>query len=240
MQKKITENSIIPICITEANALAVEYFIKICGFNREGEKNKRLLARGMEIREKIRDKVDIRAVISSFSGSVLYKNTAVLSGITFECNVFQRLNPSHTLGVYAYILTAGSFELDDSTSVLDQLYADIWGTAYVDAGIEILRGYVEKDLKERANEREFYVLGSFGPGSYGMDVNQVGNFFGLLDGDRIGVKVKNSSLILPLKSSAGFFVGIDEKTSLPASDCKSCRAENKNCTFCQLAIKKNE
>ena len=226
--------------MAEANALAVEYFIKICGFNREGEKNKRMLARGMEVRDRIRDKVDIRAVVSSFPGSVLYKNTAVLSGITFECNVFQRLKPSHILGVYAYIMTAGSFELDDSAPALDQLYTDIWGTAYVDAGIEILRGYVEKDLEERACEREFCVLGSFGPGFYGMDVNQVGKFFELLEGERIGVKVKGSGLMLPMKSCSGFFAGVDDKTSLPASDCKSCQAEYKNCAFCQSVFKKNE
>ncbi len=233
MQNKFIENHIISISMAEADVFAMEYFIKICGFHREGEKYRRMLARGIEIREMIRDRIDIKAVVSSFPGCVIRENTAVLSGVTFECNAFQRLDPSHICGVYAYIMTAGTFELDDAAPILDQLYADIWGTAYVDAGLDVLRRYVEEDLKERSEERELFVLDSFGPGFYGMDVNQTGKFFELLDGNSIGVKARANCLMLPLKSCSGFFVGVNDKTSLPATDCKSCRAEYKNCAFCR-------
>ncbi len=240
MQNKFIENKIISISMAEADVFAVEYFMKICGFNREGEKYRRMLKQGMEIRERIRDRADVKAVVSSFAGSSIKGNQAELNGIAFECNAFQRLDPQHISGVYAYILTAGIFELDDGDPILDQLYADIWGTAYVDAGLEILKRYVEADLNDAGGKGDITVLDSFGPGFYGMDVSQVCRFFELLDGDMIGVKARSSSLMLPLKSCSGFFIGVDDKTSLPASDCKSCRSEYKNCAFCHAVIKRQE
>ena len=225
--------------MAEADVFAMEYFLKICGLDREGEKYRRMREQGMEIKKMLSDRVEIKAIISSFPGSSIQGNLAVLSGIGFECNAFQRLDPEHVTGVYAYILSAGIYELDNEDPIMDQLFADIWGTAYVDAGLEILKKYVEKDLQETCGNSDITVLDSFGPGFYGMDVNQVGKFFELLDGDKIGVKARSNSLMLPLKSCSGFFIGVDDKTSLPASDCKSCRSEYKNCAFCQAKIKTN-
>lgn len=239
MPDKFIQNKIVHISMAEADVFAMEYFMKICGFNREGEKYRRMLRQAMEIKEKIQDRVDIRAVVSSFPGSCISGNRAELNGVLFECNAFQRLAPEHISGVYAYVLTAGIFELDDSDPILDQLYADIWGTAYVDAGLEVLKRFVEKDL-ESNGKGNISVLDSFGPGFYGMGVNQVGKFFELLDGDKIGVTARSNSLMLPLKSCSGFFIGVDDETVLPASDCKSCRAEYKNCGFCQAVIKRNQ
>lgn len=227
--------------MAEADVYAMEYFMKICGFNREGEKYRKMLKHGLEIREKIRDRVEIRAVVSSFPGTSIFGNRAELNGTIFTCNAFQLLAPEHISGIYAYILTAGAHELDDTDPILDQLYADIWGTAYVDAGLEVLRKYVEAELNSAASGKgTITVLDSFGPGFYGMGVDQVGKFFEVLDGDKIGVKARSNSLMLPLKSCSGFFVGVDDETKLPASDCKSCRAEYKNCAFCQAVIKRNQ
>lgn len=226
--------------MAEADVFAMEYFMKICGLDREGEKYRRMLKQGMDVKEMLSDRVEIKAVLSSFPGSSIDGNRVVLNGITFECNAFQRLDPDHVSGVYAYILSAGSYELDNEDPILDQLFADIWGTAYVDAGLEILKKYVEKDLRGSCGNPDIAVLDSFGPGFYGMDVNQVGKFFELLNGEKIGVKARSNSLMLPLKSCSGFFVGVDDNTSLPASDCKSCRSEYKNCAFCQAAIKGNQ
>lgn len=231
-------NQIISISMAEADAFAMEYFMSICGLNRDGEKYQRMLKQGMNMKEIISRKLDIRAIVSSFSGETIQNNKATLNGITFECNAFQRMDPKHIHGVYAYILTAGALEIEDDAPILDQLYADIWGTSYVDSGLEVLKKHIEKDLADANVERkELRVINSFGPGFYGMDVSQIGKFFELLDGDKIGVKARSNSLMLPLKSCAGFFVAVDDKTELPAADCKSCQSEYKNCMFCQAVIK---
>jgi hypothetical protein len=121
-----------------------------------------MLARGIENQGNDRDRIDIKAWYHSFRDALSGKHRRAFR-VTFECNAFQRLDPSHICGVYAYIMTAGTFELDDAAPILDQLYADIWGTAYVDAGLDVLRRYVEEDLKERSEERELFVLDSLAP-----------------------------------------------------------------------------
>jgi Vitamin B12 dependent methionine synthase, activation domain. len=241
MLNKYISNQIVSISMAEADAFAMEYFMKICGFNREGEKYRRMLKQGMDIKERISHWVDIKAVVSSFPGDSIQGNKAVLNGVTFECNAFQRLDPGHVAGIYIYVMTAGIYEMDDEEPILDQLYADIWGTAYVDAGIEALKNFVEKDLEQHNEGNEpVTVLDYFGPGFYGMDVDQVIKFFEVLDGGKIGVKARSNSLMLPLKSCAGFLIAVDDKTDLPPSDCKNCRAEYKNCAFCQAVIRRNE
>ncbi|MDF3000384.1 MAG: hypothetical protein K0Q48_503, partial [Bacillota bacterium] len=148
----------------EADSFAEDYFLSICGLkNREGSKY---------------------TVVSGFDGEVLSGNTATIGATTFICNGFQQLKKDKIHKIYAYILTAGSFELDDNEPVLEQLYADIWGTAYTDAGLEVLKAKLVEEVQRETGNQKTAVLEPFGPGFYGMDVDQVGKFFEVLDGDR--------------------------------------------------------
>lgn len=250
------ENQMIRLDIKEAEPLAREYFINICGFrNREGEKYKRMLEHGMRIRERIADRVDIKAVVSSFDRDVISGNTARIGDAAFVCNAFEQINQDGIQKIYAYLFTSGSFELNEDDPVTDQLYADIWGTAYTDAGLEVLKHHLKADFDrnnvgvgdengggETAPDdvKETFILDPFGPGFYGMDMDQIGRFFEVLDGDSIGVKAGTNSLMLPLKSCAGFFVIVDDDTRLPPADCKSCYADHSGCEFCQAVIKRNQ
>lgn len=222
----------------EADSLAEDYFLSICGLkNREGGKYDRMLEQGMQIRTRISSGINLKAVVSGFDGEVLSGNTAIIGSTTFICNGFQQLKKDKIHKIYAYILTAGSFELDDNVPVLEQLYADIWGTAYTDAGLEVLKAKLTEEVQRETGNHKSAVLEPFGPGFYGMDVEQVGKFFEILDGERIGVKARTNSLMLPLKSCAGFYIAADEGTSLPAKDCKSCRSDHSGCEFCHAVIK---
>ena len=255
------KNQIIHISVEVADRYAYDYFINICGFrNKEGDKYKRMLDRGMRIRERIADKIDMKAVVSSYDGSIISGNKAKIGDTVFVCNAFEQLNQESIEIIYAYLFTAGSLELDDDDPVIDQLYADIWGTAYTDAGLEVLKHRLKAEFDksrsgisgdgrnpgrngndgkdETKDGKEAVILDPFGPGFYGMDVDQIGLFFEVLDGDKIGVKARTNSLILPLKSCAGFFVIVNDDTKLPSADCKSCRADHRGCEFCQAVIKR--
>jgi len=255
------KNQIFNISVKEADRYAPDYFINICGLrNKEGEKYKRMLDHGMQIRERIVDRIDMKAVVSSFDGSVISGNKVVIGDTVFVCNAFEQLNQESIEIIYAYLFTAGSFGLSDDDPVIEQLYADIWGTAYTDAGLEVLKHRLKAEFdksrsglsggdelssggngksgKDGKDGKEPVILDPFGPGFYGMDVDQIGLFFNVLDGDKIGVKARTNSLMLPLKSCAGFFVIVNDNTKLPSADCKSCRADHRGCEFCQAVIKR--
>jgi len=230
---------IIHIDIEEADALAIEYFINICGFRREGEKYKRLLKHGMEIKERIKDKVDIRAVYSCFNNDVISDNKIDINSTTFECKAFEQMDKASIIKIYPYILSAGTYDLDDEEPIMNRLYADIWGTAYVDAGLEVLKNKLKKEYTSNTKDNlKSVVLDSFGPGYYGMDVSQVGNFFKILDSEKIETHVRSNNIMIPLKSCTGFIVVVDDENHLPSADCKSCCANVKGCDFCQAVIKK--
>jgi hypothetical protein len=238
-------NQVIRFGVDEADRYAPDYFLNICGFkNREGDKYKRMLEHGMKIREKVVGHLDMKAVVSSFDGGVISGNAAKVGNVEFICNAFEQLKREHIRRIYVYLYTSGNLELNDEDPVIDQLYADIWGTAYTDAGLEVLKHHILDDFQTNCsggdnsdNCGEASILDPFGPGFYGMDVDQIGMFFEVLDGDQIGVRARTNSLMLPLKSCAGFFVIVDDGFKLPLSDCKSCRADHKGCEYCQARIK---
>lgn len=231
-------NQVIKLNIEEADRYAPDYFINICGFrNREGDKFKRMLEHGMCIRENVIGSIDLKAVVSSFDKDIISGNTATIGDVVFVCNAFEQLNKDSIKKIYAYIFTTGSYELNDEEPVIDQLYADIWGTAYTDAGLEVLKQHLKLDFDRNNDGEKAEILDPFGPGFYGMEVDQVGKFFQVLDGGTIGVSARTNSLMLPLKSCAGFFVIVDDDTKLPAADCKSCRADHRGCEYCQAKIK---
>ena len=222
----------------KADSYAEEYFLTICGLkNREGGKYKRMLDQGMSIRSRVRDGIDLKAVVSCYGREILSGNKATIGTTEFICNGFQQLDHEKIQRIYAYILTAGNFELDDNEPVIDQLYADIWGTSYTDAGLEVLKEQLQEVCNSTCEGQDAVILDAFGPGFYGMDVEQVGKFFEILDGTLIGVKARTNSLMLPLKSCAGFIIAADRGTSLPSKDCKSCRSDHSGCEFCHAVIR---
>jgi len=238
------KNQVIQLNIDDADRYAPDYFLNICGFkNREGEKYKRLLDHGMQVKGKIIKTIDLKAIVTSFDKDIISGNTAQIGDVVFVCNAFQQLNRDSIQKIYAYIFTSGGCELNDQDDIMDQLYTDIWGTAYTDAGLEVLKQYLKDDFEKdngtctSNDEKQVTILDPFGPGFYGMEVDQVSKFFEVLDGDKIGVKAKTTSLMLPLKSCVGFFVIVDDDTRLPSSDCKSCHAGYKGCEYCQAKIK---
>jgi hypothetical protein len=85
------DNQIIHITMQEADVYAVDYFIRICGFNRSGAKYEKLLKIGMEIKERIKDRIDIKAIVSSFDRDIIHENTAGMNDTVFVCNAFEQI-----------------------------------------------------------------------------------------------------------------------------------------------------
>ena len=250
------DNQIIRITAEEATPQATAYFNKLCGFDREGEKIRRMRTEGLEIQAYIRGNIRISAVASFFrpptrmdaaskrppsagscAGALRWDKdkpdamtlcTATNQDeFTFTCNAFEQIDKDSVLGVYGYLLTAGVYMLDDSEPIMRQLYADIWGTAFVDAGLDI--------LKTRLSDGAPFVC--VGPGFYGMDHEQINHFFTLLDGAKIGMELLHHRLMKPLKSCAGFLILANDPAKLPPADCANCLGNHKGCLFCHAAIK---
>jgi len=228
------ENQIIVFERNQADAIAEDYFKAMCGFNRPGDRFKSMLLSGLSIRDQIRDSLQIKVIMSAYNRESIKGANIAINDLVFSCQAFDQIDKEKVTRVYAYLLTIGQLSFD-SDSVLDLFYADAWGTAYVDAGRDLLRGWLQ-DLNT-SNSGEF-LSDSFGPGFYGMGMDQLAKFFQLLDAEQIGIKLNGSTMMLPLKSCAGFFLAASGEGQLPGSDCKSCLSEAKGCNFCRNYNKK--
>lgn len=224
-------SNIITIDIPTDKALPIarKYYMRTCGLD-EGQgssKHARMLQRSISILGEVLPTVSMKAVIGEYPGSCLQDTKLVLDGVEFECSAFARLDPERIRGIYPYVVTAGEVRIDNG-NISDILFGDIWGTAFAEAGRDLVRHIIA------SQNSDITVSSSFGPGFYGMDITMVGQFFELLKPETIGMELKNTSLMLPLKSCAGFFVVTEDEWSLPTRDCASCLGNTKSggCRFC--------
>ena len=165
----------------------------------------------MCIRDRVRDDgiegININALVSfygpeHFSGGAVRIGDAVIS-----CNYFDQIPREAVEGVYFYMLTAGECLFSSEENIMDFLYADIWGTNYVDAGIQVLtEQHIKRDMEERFPGRQVCLSEEFGPGYFGMPVIETKKFFSILDAAAIDVRVKDSGLMIPQKTCAGLYL----------------------------------
>lgn len=224
------------ISIEEAKAfpLAEQRFIRTCGFNLETEKHQRMMKMGLAVREQGVDGIKIDALVSFYDKEAFTGSRVQVEGTEISCNYFEQIPRDWVEGVYFYMLTVGECLFSSEENIMDFLYADIWGTNYVDAGIEILKGRLQEDLKKRFPEKKLYLSDEFGPGYFGMPVVESKKFFNILDGEAIGVWVKDSGLMIPQKTCAGLYLVLNKQGVKAEPECMQCRGNAAGCQFCAI------
>ena len=224
-----------------AHDLAEKRFIQTCGFDLGKEKHQRMMRMGEKVREDGIGGIDIQALVS-FYGPEHFAGGAVKVGdAVITCNYFAQIPPEALEGIYFYMLTAGECLFSSEENIMDFLYADIWGTNYVDAGIQVLtEQYIEEDMKARFPGREVWLSEEFGPGYFGMPVIETKKFFSILDAPSIGVRVKESGLMIPQKTCAGLYLVYNRADIKAEPSCMKCLGNADGCQFCAIKAKMKE
>lgn len=237
MSKVAMNNTIIKFDERDAYAQGEEYFINICGFDFNKEKHQRMMKDGLKARIEGLEGIDIKVLISAYDAGVFSdEDKKIIIGETeFKCKAFEQLSSENIIEIYAYIITAGELIYSDEDNILKQLYSDIWGTAYTDAGRDLLEDYLREYGQNRfkgESGKDIFLTNSFGPGFYGMETSQTKDFFEILNGYEIGVEVRDTGVMVPLKTCAGFYMLVNDKACIPSPDCQECFSDHKNCEFC--------
>lgn len=226
-------NQIVEFNIKGTYPLAEKYFIQTSGIRTDSEKHRRMWKRAREIFEEIQDQIKLQAIISDYVPDDISGKNLTISGTVFSCNAFEQLSKKDIELVYIYFLTAGQW-FTNSEQVIDQLYSDIWGTSFVDAGRDKLRILLSD--AEKNSSSDSFLSESFGPGFYGMDLSQIGSFFKVLDAARLGIVLHKSGMMLPQKTIAGFYFYMKKGSTLPDRDCENCIGNQTGCRFCRAGI----
>ena len=218
------KNQIIFIPTDQCDTLADQYFMSISGIDRPGPKYERMRTEAFAIRERIRDRVQIKAVYSYYDQVKLWGDTVEIDGVSFSCNGFVQMKQESVHGAYIHLLTAGEFYLDGEP-IMNQLFADMWGTAFTDAG----RMKLEEMFRE-----EGQLSDGFGPGFYGMESIQMKELTALLDGAAIGIETRGTGILVPIKSCGGMTFRVDGGYVNIRSECVNCAGNKSGCAFCNI------
>ena len=208
----------------ECNDLACQIFMQTSGIDREGRKFERMKKDAFRMRKLIEDRVRIRVAYAWYDKVELSGREAVIGGERFYCSAFEQVDPNAVKGSYVYALSVGDFGLPEEP-IMDQLYADIWGSAFTDAARFLLKHELEKKVK---------LSDSFGPGFYGMDVSQMQQLASLLSFDDLDMELRNSQILVPLKSCAGLYFSVTDEYKKLNRECENCRGTHTSCKLCQI------
>ena len=220
----------------DAFSLALEDFVKICGFKHESKKHKKMFESAMKIREQGIYKVDIKALLSVYGPDIIHENYLEVDGIKLYCDALIYLDREKINKVLCYIMTIGECGCE-SGELMDRLYADLWGTAYVNASYELFREEIHSRYikgSDKADENRLMLSDAFGPGYYGMPTEEMKNFFKIMDAEKIGVKCRPSFIMTPLKSCAGILFVMEKGARVPEEHCKHCAGNSKGCGLCHM------
>ena len=201
-------------------------FIKMGGLDKDGRKFDQLRDMGNRIRGEIEGRIDARAIISYYSADRITKDGMLLwiDGVQLKCNAFEQIDMDQIKGAYIFFIHAGEYYLDDEP-IMDQLLADMWGTAFVDA----IRSCFGDLLREDA-----FLSEEFGPGFFGMDVREMNQLAKLTDPSKIDIEVRETGVLLPLKSCGGIYLEVEDDYVSIDSACMDCKGTLKSCSYCNL------
>ncbi|MGN1389319.1 MAG: hypothetical protein ACI4WR_06695, partial [Bulleidia sp.] len=192
MKKEAFRDKIITFDSATLQKEAKQLFIKMSGLAKEGKKYDLMRRRAAEVRGEIGIRIDTKAIYSYFGRDRISKQgrTISIDGTSLRCNAFEQIGEEQILGAYVYFIHAGDYYLENEV-IMNQLLADMWGTAFVDA----IRAYFQRHLQQYAS-----LSNEFGPGFFGMDVRQMKELTKLADPAKIGMEVRNTGILLPVKS----------------------------------------
>ena len=218
-------NRSIPVIFDKdkCDAPAEELFLESSGCGREGEKYERMRREAFSVREAIGPGTGPRGVYSVYPGFSLKGRTLETGGVLLSCSAFEQIPEDAVEGVIVYAVTAGDYDMPEGT-VMEQLYADIWGTAYTDAA----RNLLTDELRA-----EYMLSDSFGPGFYGMDLEEMKKLPGLVDFAAAGISVNESGTLYPEKSCAGILFAVNKKYRPVDGACMFCAGNESSCALCR-------
>lgn len=177
----------------------------------------------------------IGVLLQTFSGECVSGNGFSFGeGRHIRCNVLEKLRLRSDDIVEGCLYTFHAPDVDDdiigSLSLLEQFYLENWMISSIDAGRLWIHDYLQRKHSVRAKR---YVTDSFGPGFYGMSIDEASVLADVINSRRAGVYIDENGIMMPAKSSIGMYLVLNRDVDIYMSDCISCIGDKTGCSFCK-------
>lgn len=204
--------------------LAEKTFLSMAGLEKAGRKYERMREDAMDIAGEVKECADIKAIYRYFDRVELKGRKAYIGSESFTCPAFEQIDAHYVKGAYVYAVSAGVFDLT-GRSLMDRLYADIWGSAFADAA----RLLLWENLSQNS-----VLSDSFGPGFYGMKMNEIRKIDVLIGLGNAGIGLNDNNVMIPLKSCAGIIFSVNNEYRQLKEECVQCKGNYKSCRMCAI------
>ncbi len=209
---------------------AEERFFHICSFDLAEAGQRKMEQAAFAVRRHLQEKMEIQATVRYWNGPALTGEKLQLGDVSLICGAFGQIPADAIKGAFAYLLTIGETDIEAEGNIMTELYHDIWGTAYVESAMEVLQRECLSPLVEKEGT---HLSENFGPGYYGMAMDEGLKIFGLLDGESVGVSQKITGLLMPEKSCLALILVYDRDDIKMPRACEKCLGTKGSCKFCE-------
>ena len=121
--------------------------------------------------------------------------------------------------LYAYVTTLRGYDDLAPDDVMMQFLVDAWGTALVSCAQSAFCRVIADDLAQEDRIRS----NTWGPGEFGIDIANQTVLFELLHPEDNGVTLKESLLMIPLKSCSGILGVLPKTVTKMPRPCDYCQ-----------------
>jgi hypothetical protein len=238
----------------EVYPLAERFFLKAAGFDHGNGKHRRMYEEAQRVRAGGLRGIRVEGFTDAYGADAYDGGAVTAGGRRIAATVFGRVPAGAVRQVILYVITAGECGVPDDADLMTQLYAHMWGTAYVDAGRIILEDRIRDRIAAgsgaaaesgaaggangAAGASGRLLSPAFSPGFYGMDNRDNAALVDLLGAGDIGVSCADTGTMLPIKTCSGIFLVTDGSVDFPGDECLACIAGNAGCADCMIANRK--
>ncbi len=192
-------------------------------FGGDGETLNHELQEVLSIGEEI---IDAQGIIRIFDDIQIEKSHIVVSDILFECGRKIALQLKSAEKGALFVCTVGEGvslkykEYMQQNEYLKAYFADTLGSIAVEKAMDI----IQRQLSESMESENMKITNRYSPGYCGWLVKEQSKLFSLLPKNPCGIRLSESSLMIPSKSISGI-IGIGKNVRFSQYECQLCELE---------------
>jgi hypothetical protein len=195
-----------------------------CRFNPAAEMHLRMLDDAIAAHTDFARGAELAAAAAFFVTAAPRGRLLEIGCAEFSCAAFELLRADNMTKIIAYAVSLRT-EATQGRDIGRQFYENMWENAYIGAASDALR----ETLAVRVDG---LLSDSFGPGYYGMALEEMKKLARVLDFGKIGAEILENGLINPPKSCAGIIFAVRDLSLMPAASCRDCLGDRAGCAVC--------